>query len=318
MFTKAGLAILDVLSSGRDVTAQELATETGYSRKQIYRVADDLIDNGVLRESRSQHNQRVVRATTDPVVEAYRNLTSNLGHVDWADLLSPATIQVCWYLDEPRRVTTIADRLGITRQAVHKALSPLKNRAMLAPAGPEYALADDLHPLLEFTIAVVRHDHRHRVRRLAPSATIAWCDPKRALVHVQTSEDTDTLQNADDWDVTGLAKFQGYGLQFFLAGEPAFWYAPDDDLTLADIVCHTLVLDIDSRRVSYAMLLIEQERIEQETLTETATWYGLGATISRMYRLINEGTDADDEMMVGNSLPSAQEYAALKDQYGVA
>lgn len=317
MLTKAGLAILDVLSSGRDATAQELATETGYSRKQVYRVVDDLLNNGVLRESRGQHNQRVVRATDDSVVEAYRHLTSNLGHVNWVDLLSPATIQVCWYLDEPRRVTTISDRLGITRQAVHKAISPLKNRAMLAPAGPEYALADDLQPLLEFTNTVVRYEHRNRVRRLAPSATVAWCDPKRALVHVQNAEDTDRLLEADDWDVTGVAKFQEYGLQFFLAGEPAFWYAPDDNLTPADVVCHTLVRNTDSRRVSYAMLLIEQEQIEQESLTETATWYGLESTISRMYRLIDGGTVVTDEMETGSLLPSAHEYAMLKDQYGV-
>ncbi len=318
MLTKAGLAILDLLSSGGDATAQELAAETGYSRKQVYRVVDDLLDKGVLDKSRAKHNQRVLRASDDPIVEAYRGLTSDLGHVDWADLLSPATIQVCWYLDEPRRITTIADRLGITRQAVHKALSPLKDRAMLAPAGPEYALADDLHPLLEFANTVIRHGHRDRVRQLAPSATIAWCDPKRALVQVQTSKDTEKLQDADDWDVTGLAAFQAYGLQFFLAGEPAFWYAPDDDLTPADIICHTLTLNTDSRRVSYAMLLIEQERIEQETLTETATWYGLSSTIPRMYRLIDEDIDADDEMAAESPLPSAQEYAVLKDQYGVA
>jgi DNA-binding MarR family transcriptional regulator len=318
MLTKSGLAILDVLSTKRNATAQELAAETGYSRKQIYRVVDDLLGKGVLRESRAQYNQRVVHATDDPVVEAYRHLTSNLGHVNWTDLLSPGTIQVCWYLDEPRRVSTIADRLGITRQAVHKALSPLKNRAMLAPAGPEYALADDLHPLLEFTNTVVKHEHRNHVRRLAPSATITWCDPKRALVQAHTSEDTDRLQNADDWNVTGLARFQAYGLRFLLASEPAFWYAPDDDLTPADIVCHTLVLNMDSRRVSYAMLLIEQERIEQDILTETATWYGLESTIPRMYCLIDEETDATDEIGIGSSLPSAQEYAVLKDQYGVA
>lgn len=318
MLTKAGLAMLDVLRSGRDATVRELATETGYSRKQVYRVVDDLLEAGVLSESRAHHNQRVVRATDHPVVETYRHLTSNLGHVDWPDLLSPATLRVCWYLDEPRRVTTIATRLGITRQAVHKALSPLQNRAMLAPAGPEYALADDLQPLLEFTNAVIRDEHRNRVRQRAPSATIAWCDPKRALVRVQNAEDTARLQEADDWNVTGLAKFRAYGLQFFLAGEPAFWYAPDDDLTPADVVCHTLVSNTDSRRVSYAMLLIEQERIEQEPLTETATWYGLGSTIHAMYRLINEGTDATDELETEPPLPSAHEYEMLKDQYGVA
>ncbi|WEL27371.1 MarR family transcriptional regulator [Haloferax volcanii] len=316
MLSKAGLEILDVLCSGREATTQELAAETEHSRKHVYRVVDDLLDAGLLDESRCHHNQRVVRATDDPVVEAYRHLTSKLGHVDWPELLSPATIRVCWYLDEPRRITTIADRLGITRQAAHKALSPLKNRAMLAPSGPDYALADDLEPLLSFVQEVVTHEHRTRARNIAPSATVEWCDPKRALVHVQEPEDTDALQHAPDWEMTGLAKFQAYGLQFFLAGEPAFWYAPDNPLTPADIVCQTLVLEADSRNVSYAMLLIEQEQINEDELIETAVWYGIESVIARLYRLIEEDSDTTDD--AGISLPSAREYAALKEQYGVA
>lgn len=316
MLSKAALEILDVLCSGREATAQELAAETEHSQKQVYRVVDDLLKAGLIDESRRHHNQRVVRATDDPVVEAYRHLTSKIGHVDWPELLSPATIRVCWYLDEPRRITTIADRLGITRQATHKALSPLKHRAMLAPSGPDYALSDDLQPLLTFVQEVVTHEHRTRVRKLAPSATIEWCDPKRALVQVKEPGDTDALRHATDWDVTGLAEFQAYGLQFFLAGEPAFWYAPNDPLTPADIVCHTLVLDADSRRVSYAMLLIEQERIDEDELIEAAAWYGVEPVISRLYRLIKEDFDTTEDETI--SLPSAREYAALKEQYGVA
>lgn len=316
MLTKAGLAILDSLCNGREATAQELATETSHSREQIYRVVDGLLDDGILTETRAQHNQRVLRVTDDPVVEAYRQLTIKFGHVEWTDLLSPATIRLCWYLDEPRRITTIADRLGNTRQAVYQALSPLTDRAMLDPTGPEYALADDLQPLLEFVRAVVKNEHQNRVRRTASSATVAWCDPKRALVQVTDSADTETLQNTNEWSVTGLAKFQTYGLQFFLAGEPAFWYAPDEPLTPAEVICHTLRLDTDSRRVSYAMLLIEQEGIDQTTLTETAAWYGLKPLITQMYRLIDEGFDSATETEI--HLPSTKEYTALKDQYGVA
>jgi len=316
MLSGTALEILDVLCSQQDATAKELAAETGHSRKQIYRVVDDLLEADLVDESRKHHNQRVVRATDDPVVEAYRHLTSKLSHVDWAELLSPATTRVCWYLDEPRRITTIADRLRISRQAVHKALKPLKNRAMLAPSGPEYALADDLHPLRDFVQEVVTHEHRTRVRTLAPSATIEWCDPTRALVRVQTTDDTDGLQRASEWDVTGLARFHTYGLQFFLAGEPAFWYAPDNQLTPADVVCHTLVLEAGSRRVSYAMLLIEQEQISEAELIETAMWYGIEELIERMYRFIEGDFAATDD--VGPSIPSRQEYAALKDQYGVA
>ena len=305
-----------MLCSQREATTKDLAAETGHSRKQVYRVIDDFLEAGLVDESRRHRNQRVVRPTDNPVVEAYRHLNSKLGHVDWPDLLSPATIRVCWHLDEPRRVTAIADRLGITRQAAHKALSPLKNRAMLAPSGPDYALADDLQPLRDFAQEVVTHEHRTRVRTLAPSATIEWNDPKRALVQVQTREDTDTLQRASEWDMTGLAAFHEYDLQFFLAGEPAFWYAPDDQLNPADIVCHTLVLEAGSRRVSYAMLLIEQEQIPEAELRETAAWYGIESLIERVYQFIEGDFATTDE--VGITVPSAREYAALKEQYGVA
>lgn len=316
MLSKTGLEILDVLCSEREVTAKKLATQTEHSRKQVYRVVDDLLEAGLVNESRRQRNQRVARATDDPVVEAYRHLTSKLGHVNWPELLSPATTRVCWYLDEPRRVTVIADRLGITRQAVHKSLTPLKNRAMLAPSGPNYALTDDLQPVRDFAREVVTHEHRTRARKLVPSATVEWCDPNRALIRVQTSEDTNTLQQASEWHMTGLAAFHAYELQFFLAGEPAFWYAPDNSLTPADVVCHTLVLEEGARRVSYAMLLIEQEQISEDDLRETARWYGIEPLIERIYQHIEGDFTPNDD--VGINIPSAQEYAALKEQYEVA
>mgnify|MGYP006268350829 CR=1 FL=1 len=316
MLTKASLALLDALSAGREATPDELATETEYSQDHIYTVLDELLEDGLLTEVRGSKNRRSVRVTDHPVVESYRNLRSKLGHVDWTEILSPATLRVCWFLDEPRRATEIADRLDITRQGVHNALSPLKNRAMLSPSGPEYALTDDLLPLLTFTREVVTHTHRSRVRELAPSATVEWCDPKRALVRIQTSEDTAALESAAEWRVTGLARFQEYGLQFFLAGEPAFWYAPDEDLTPSEVVCHTLILDSGSRRVSYSMLLIEKLNIEQEFLTEMATWYDLEQAVAAMYQCLHDEFKGPDDVSI--FLPSESEFSALKEQYGVS
>ena len=315
MLGKAGLAVLDALSPGRLTTPDELATETDYSSRRVHQVLDELIAGGLLTETREHRNQRRVAVTDHPVVEAYRRLTTALGHVEWPDLLSPPTLRLAWYLDEPRRVAEIADRLGVSRRSVHNALAPLKHRAMLDPAGPEYALADDLEPLLEFARAAVEHEHRQRVRALAPSATVEWCDPERALVRVHDPEDTEALGSDDDWQLTGLAGFRQFGLEFYLAGEPAFWYAPDD-LSPAELVCHTLLLDADSRRVSYAMLLVETAGIDRDQLAETASWYGLEAAVSAMYRAIAGEVDATDDPVL--PLPSDAEYDALREQYGIA
>jgi len=316
MLSRGALTIVDALTTGREATPEELATDTGYTRNHIYQLLDELIAAGLLRETRRHHNQRVVRITEHPVIEQYRKLTAEFSHVDWPELLTPATMRVCWYLDEPRRITSIADRLEISRQSVHKALSPLKNRAMLSPAGPEYALNDSVQPLLEFIQAVVVHDHQNRARDLAPSTTVEWCDPDRALIRVQERHDTESLYATEEWEVTGLARFEELGLQFFLAGEPTFWYAPEETLTPAEIVSHTLVLDSGSRRVSYSLLLIESEAIDRQELTEVAAWYGLTETISEMYRYLDEEYKSPSEGKV--HLPNRAEYAALKNQYGVA
>jgi hypothetical protein len=129
------------------------------------------------------------------------------------------------------------------------------------------------------------------------------------------SEDTTALQSASDWQLSGLARFQEYGLQFFLAGEPAFWYAPDEELTPSEVVCHTLTLDSGSRRVSYSMLLIEKLGIEQDILTETATWYDLEDTVDAMYRSMQGEFEVSDDLPV--ILPSEAEFIALKEQYEV-
>jgi len=316
MISKAGLAVIDTLSTGRQLTPGQLARETEYSQTHLYDVLDELVADELLTETRGSSNQRQVSVATHPVIEAYRTLRLELGHVEWVNLLSPATVRVCWYLDEPRRATAIADRLGITRQGVHNALSPLKHRAMLSPSGPEYALTDGLSPLLAFVRSLVRHTHRSQARTVAPSATIEWCDPNRSLIRVQTSADTNALLEDAQWRVTGLGRFEEYGLRFLLAGEPTFCYGFDDELTPAEIVCHTLVSNTDSRRVSYSILLIEELEIDQQVLRKTAKWYNIESTVATMYQLVDGDVNSSEDLPV--LLPSKSEYMALKKQYGVA
>ena len=64
------------------------------------------------------------------------------------------------------------------------------------------------------------------------------------------------------------------------------------------------------------MLLIGKLDIDQKTLTNTATWYGLESTVAAMYQALQGSvTDADEIPVV---LPSESEFITLKEQYGVA
>jgi len=46
MLTKAGLAVIGALSTGREATAADLAMETEYSQTHLYDVLDELLNRG--------------------------------------------------------------------------------------------------------------------------------------------------------------------------------------------------------------------------------------------------------------------------------
>jgi hypothetical protein len=130
---------------------------------------------------------------------------------------------------------------------------------------------------------------------------------------VQTEADTDTLAATEDWKVTGLARFADYDLQFFLAGEPPFWYSPEP-LDIADLVCHTLYIDSGSRRVSYVLLLLAATDVSHATLQECAQWYDLDEEITAMWEYHTTGQIPEQSSI---QLPSPQEFAALQTQYNL-
>jgi len=45
------------------------------------------------------------------------------------------------------------------------------------------------------------------------------------------------------------------------------------------------------------VLLIEALDIDQETLTDTATWYDLETTVAAMYQALQEGVEDSDEIL---------------------
>jgi len=100
MLTKAGLAVIGALSTGREATATDLAMETEYSQTHLYDVLDELLGIGVAREHRGQ----TISGRSPhrpPSRRSVRALRSELGHVEWPGPSRRLSTRVCWYLDEP-------------------------------------------------------------------------------------------------------------------------------------------------------------------------------------------------------------------------
>lgn len=314
MITSGELNVLEATLDFRVTTVDDITAHTGYSRGHVYRLVDSLEEKRLIEEENESTNRRLVTPLPVATVESYRELRVRHSHVDWPSLLTPALLRSTALLNEPRRVSTIAERLDISRQAAHNTLRTLGDRAMLSGGGPKYAIREDMKELWHFACDAVVHEHRLRARSLSPSATIRWGDPLRAVVNVHTGTDADALDAHSNWSVTGLAGFREYGLTYYLPGQPTFWYGPDHPAPLEELVCHALLVDQGIRRTGACMLLIESESIQRENLMEEAEWYNLTQEIEAIYGAIEDGEFGNFGQ---NFLPSSNEYDDWKTQYGV-
>lgn len=160
---------------------------------------------------------------------------------------------------------------------------------------------------------VVDHEHVQRARTLAPSAVVLWGTPTEALVSVESKPDRDRLVKTDNWTLSGLVRFEDYGLQFYGASEPPIFYSElDTTIDVEQLVCHTLVKSTDSRRTSYALLLLAAAEFDEARLRTTAAAYELTDLIDDMLSFLRgESTDS-------KYIPSPRDFKALKHQYEVS
>lgn len=314
MLTRSGLAILDYIATNGEATIPDLKDETGYSQKQLYKSVNALTKTNELIETRGVNNQRELTPGNSPLITTYQTLLSQTGHINWTNILTPALLRVCWYLDTPRTIVEIADNLELTKNAVYEALDPIKDRAMLAPDGPTYALTDDMQPLHDVADAAVRQAHEHRLTEFDSRTVLLWYNPISCLVQPPNGNTTHELDNTHNWYSTGLEAFQEHNLTFHTPHERLFWYHPERPPASEELVCHALVKDpTDIRRVSYALLLVEHANLDTSTLTELSGRYGLSTQIDAICNVVD-----DDTWETASVLPSQQEYASLKKQYGVS
>lgn len=310
MIGQAQLQVLGAVTEDQSITS--LHDRTGYSMGRVHEVVEELEQYGLVVTSREDHNRRLVSATETTVFQAYRRLQTHHAHIDFPELLSRRLLHVCWFLDQPRTVSTIAERLPITRQRVYQLLEPLRERAMVTKDGTQYEMADDLDLLVKFARTVVTYEHAHRAKALAPSAVVLWATPAEALVSVESKQDRKRLVETENWTLSGLARFEDYGLTFFGASEPPVFYSDlDTDLDVEHLVCQTLVKTTDSRRTSYALLLLATADFDEDRLRTTAVEYGLGDLVAEMLSFLRgEPTDS-------RYIPSTREFERLKAQYEV-
>ncbi|WP_226008350.1 ArsR family transcriptional regulator [Natrinema salinisoli] len=298
---------LEVLATvDRDDTISELATKLNHSESYLSRAVRDLVEKGLVYTERDGRRKRVVPSDAR-AVERYQDLVRQHSHIDFPELLTGKALEVLYYVDQPRTVSEIADRSDNYRNTVNRVLKRFRDRGLVGTDDGRYDFNADFDRLHEFACELAHHLHRQRLESVAPKGTILWEDYDEFLAQAETEID------AEGFHETGLVRFAAFDLQFLLTDHRYYFYSEGlDEVSPAELCCHTLLIDDGSRHRSYCLLLVSHVDVDEENLREQAVKYDLEDEIDALLRYLKTyGEVADDR------LPEWDEFQELAADYEV-
>ncbi|MFC7216258.1 MarR family transcriptional regulator [Saliphagus sp. GCM10025334] len=298
---------LEVLATvERGDTISEIATKLDHSESYLSRAVADLVEKGLVYTERDGRRKRVVPSDSR-AVEVYQDLVRQHSHIDFPELLTGKAFEVLYYLDQPRTVSEIADQSNNYRNTVNRVLKRLRDRGLVGTDDSRYDFNADFDRLNEFARELTHHLHRQSLEAVAPNGTILWEDHDEFLAQTETEVD------AENFHETGLARFAAFDLQFLLTRHRYYLYSEDvAEISPAELCCHTLLIDDDTRHRSYCLLLLTRVDIDENDPREQAVKYGLEDEMDALLRYLETQGAVDSDR-----LPEWSKFQELAADYEV-
>ncbi len=273
----------------RGDTISELATKLDYSESYLSRAVAELTEKGLVYTQRDGRRKRVIPSDARGV-ELYQDLVRQHSHIEFPELLTGKALEVLYYLDQPRTVAEIAEQSDNYRNSVNRVLKRLRDRGLVGTDDGHYHFNGDFKRLHEFSRELAHHLHRQRLESVASNGTILWDDYDEFLAQTETEID------AEHFHETGLARFAVFDLQFLLTRHRYYRYSEDlEVVSPAELCCHTLLIDDDTRHRSYCLLLLSHVDVDEGELRDQAAKYGLEDAIDALLRYLETYGDVEDD-----------------------
>lgn len=201
----------------------------------------------------------------------------------------------------------MADRSDNYRNTVNRVLKRIRDRGLVGTDDGHYDFNADFNRLHAFARELAHHLHRQRLEAVASKGTILWEDYDEFLAQAETEID------AEGFHETGLARFAAFDLQFLLTDHRYYLYSETlDEVSPAELCCHTLLIDNGSRHRSYCLLLLSHVDVDEDDLREQAVKYGLEDEIDALLQYLETHGEIQD-----GRLPEWSEFQELAADYEV-
>ena len=285
-------------------TLSELADRLDLSESYVSELVTRLEEQDLVY-TKKDGRRKYVQSSGHRIVELIQELGHSHPHIDFAELLTPKTISILYYLDTERSAGELADLTDNYRNTVYRILNKLTDRGICGKTDSTYRLNNEFKILNE--IAVEYASHRHALATPASSFTIIWESLDEFLLQTQETITRDAFYE------TGPNRFEEFNLPLLTTKQQYYFYSETlVDLTPAELLCHTLLIDDGTRYQTYCLLLIERHGLTQEDTLSKAEKYGVTDTVEKLFTYLQSRGEKQTP-----TLPEWNEFESIAKEYEV-
>ncbi|MFP8890621.1 hypothetical protein ACLI4U_12705 [Natrialbaceae archaeon A-CW2] len=269
MVDKSHFRLLSHLIEGveSEVGVSTLADQLDWSSGHTSRVVSELEAYGYV-QTKQCGRQKLVSPTDIKPIEQLEGLLTEYSHMNLPDLIAGAGLLVLYYLDQGRTATELAELSGVSQATIYRRLDDFQRVGVVGKSKSQYRLNDPFAVLAQIARGLLHQKHRREAQRHAGGLNFLW------ETHNEYLFACDNDVTADGFYLTGPALFEAFDVPLLTRDRRHYFRAHRlSEITPAELVCHTLLIDDGSRYRTYCLLLMQQQDIEREALRERAEHY---------------------------------------------
>lgn len=256
-----------IVEGETEVDISTLADQLDWSAGHTSRIVSELESYGYVQTKQSGR-QKLVSPTDIEPIEQLEGLLTEYSHMDLPDLIAGAGLLVLYYLDQGRTATELAELSGVSQATVYRRLDDFQRVGVVGKSKSQYRLNDPFAVLAPIARGLLHQKHRREAQRHASGLNFLW------ETHDEFLFACDSDVTADGFYLTGPALFEAFDVPL-LTRDRRHYFRTDrlSEITPAELVCHTLLIDDGPRYRTYCLLLMERQDIERTVLRERAEYY---------------------------------------------
>ncbi|MFA4647743.1 helix-turn-helix domain-containing protein [Pyrococcus kukulkanii] len=181
-------------------------------------------------------------------------------------------------VEKPQPVWLIQLKANVSRATLYRVLTQLMERLIVGKKEGGYFISERFSLFKIFADEYFYLQNSIKAKEFEPNASVVWSGVEEFILATGVFKG----RRIGYFQLTGLARFSDFGLPLISSGVYHYYWPARKELTLEEVVVHTLTLERDARELLYVIVLLKSRSFNEGWLRKLATKFGVSGTVNEI------------------------------------